>query len=81
MNKNNLKVGTRVTFYPVDGAAYSSEGTIVSKHPIRKVRYFMVRVTEGTGSNDGKGKEWLCRPSDIISFEPKPGAWTMGGLV
>lgn len=75
MNKNNLKVGTRVTFTPVDGATYSAEGTIISKHSLRGSRHYMVKVISGTGSTDSKGKEWFCHPSDIISVEPKAGAW------
>lgn len=76
----NLKVGTRVTFFPVDGAAYSAEGTIIKRSKVGGTFVFNVLVSEGTGSDDGRGKNWVCYAADIISAEPTPGAWTMGGL-
>lgn len=78
INKYKVKVGTRVVFSPIDGSFATAEGTVTKRYEAGRsgsVSY-SVRVV----SESGAVKDWSCGPDDIISIEPTPGAWTMGGL-
>lgn len=76
VSKYKRTVGTRVVFYPVSGADYTAEGTIIKRFEAGRsgAVSYLVRVLSGIGA----GKDWNCGPDDITAAEPTPGAWGPG---